>query len=65
MLEHRTPGHTYQLGAFSVTEGAPGDAADSFEVLRTDPELAAEHQSIGPDIERPPDKVLAFFSLMP
>jgi FtsP/CotA-like multicopper oxidase with cupredoxin domain len=64
-LEHRTPDHVYDLGAFTVTEGTAGDAAGSFEVLRTDPELAAEHQSIGPDIERPPDKVLAFFSLMP
>jgi FtsP/CotA-like multicopper oxidase with cupredoxin domain len=65
MLEHRTPDHTYDLGAFTVTEGAASDAAGSFEVLRTDPELAAEHQSIGPDIERPPDKILAFYSLMP
>jgi FtsP/CotA-like multicopper oxidase with cupredoxin domain len=65
MLEHRTPDHTYDLGAFSVTEGAPTDATRSFEVLRTDPELAAEHRSIGPDTERPPDKILAFFSLMP
>jgi FtsP/CotA-like multicopper oxidase with cupredoxin domain len=65
MLEHRTPGHTYQLGGFTVTEGTAGDAAGAFEVLRTDPELIAEHQSIGHDIERPPDKVLAFFSLMP
>jgi FtsP/CotA-like multicopper oxidase with cupredoxin domain len=64
-LEHRTPDHTYDLGAFTVTEGTAGDAAGSFEVLRTDSELAAEHQSIGPDIERPPDKVLAFYSLMP
>src|SRR6266516_1918232 len=63
-LEHRTPDHTYDLGAFPVAEGAPG-AAGSFEVLRTDPELTAEHQSIGHDIERPPDKVLAFYSLMP
>jgi FtsP/CotA-like multicopper oxidase with cupredoxin domain len=65
MLEHRTPDHTYDLGAFTVTEGAASDAAGSFEVLRTDPGLAAEHQSIGPDIERPPDKILAFYSLMP
>jgi FtsP/CotA-like multicopper oxidase with cupredoxin domain len=65
MLEHRTPDHIYRLGAFSVTEGAPTDATRSFEVLRTDPELAAEHRSIGPDTERPPDKILAFFSLMP
>src|SRR5437016_4244449 len=58
-LEPRTPDHTYDLGAFTVAEGAPG-AAGSFEVLRTDPELTAEHQSIGHDIERTPDKVLAF-----
>ena len=65
MLEHRTPDHTYDLGAFTVTEGAASDAAGSFEVLRTDPELAVEHQSIGHDTERPPDKILAFYSLMP
>ena len=64
-LEHRTPDHTYDLGGFTVTEGASGAAAGSFETLRTDPELTAEHHSIGHDIERPPDKVLAFFSLMP
>ena len=65
MLEHRTPDHTYDLGAFTVTQGAASGAARSFEVLRTDPELVAEHDSIGHDIERPPDKVLAFYSLMP
>ena len=27
-------------GAFTVTEGAPTDATRSFEVLRTDPDLA-------------------------
>src|SRR4051794_13861363 len=64
-LEHRTPDHVYDLGGFTVTDGAPGAAAGSFEVLRTDPELTAEHQAIGHDTERPPDKVLAFFSLMP
>src|SRR4051794_18445480 len=64
-LEHRTPDHVYDLGGFTVTDGAPGAAAGSFETLRTDPELTAEHQAIGHDIERPPDKVLAFFSLMP
>jgi FtsP/CotA-like multicopper oxidase with cupredoxin domain len=64
-LEHRTPDHTYDLGAFTVTQGAASHAAGSFDVLRTDPELTAEHDSIGHDIERPPDKVLAFYSLMP
>ena len=64
-LEHRTPDHTYDLGAFTVTAGAASDAAGSFEVLRTDSDLTAEHNSIGHDIERPPDKILAFYSLMP
>jgi FtsP/CotA-like multicopper oxidase with cupredoxin domain len=64
-LEHRTPDHTYQLGAFTVTEGTVGAAAGAFEQLRTDPELTAEHRSLAHDLERPPDKVLAFFSLMP
>ena len=61
-LEHRTPDHVYDLGGFTVTDGAPGAAAGAFEQLRTDPELTAEHSSIGHDIERPPDKVLAFYS---
>ena len=64
-LEHRTPDHVYDLGAFTVSDGAAGTAAGSFETLRTDPDLAAEHQAIGHDTEREPDKVLAFYSLMP
>src|SRR5436190_1700924 len=64
-LEHRTPDHTYQLGGFTVTEGTASTAAGSFEQLRTDPELTAEHRSLAHHLERPPDKVLAFFSLMP
>jgi FtsP/CotA-like multicopper oxidase with cupredoxin domain len=64
-LEHRTPEHTYELGAFSVIGDRGGDAASSFEVLRVDPELTAQHRSIERDLERPPDKVLAFFSRMP
>jgi FtsP/CotA-like multicopper oxidase with cupredoxin domain len=34
-------------------------------VLRTDPQLTAEHRLLTPDMERSPDKVLAFFSRMP
>jgi FtsP/CotA-like multicopper oxidase with cupredoxin domain len=64
-LEHRTPGHTYDLGAFTVSGAAAGEAAGSFGELRTDPELTAVHQSITRDLDRPPDKVLAFYSLMP
>ena len=64
-LEHRTPDHTYDLGAFSVTETATGGAAKSFELLRTDPELVAEREMIEFDMEREPDKVLSFVASMP
>ena len=33
--------------------------------MRVDPELTAEHASIEGDLERPPDKVLAFVASMP
>jgi FtsP/CotA-like multicopper oxidase with cupredoxin domain len=64
-LEHRTPDHVYDLGAFSVAGNASAATAESFEALRVDPLLTAEHRSIGADIERPPDKVLAFVASMP
>jgi FtsP/CotA-like multicopper oxidase with cupredoxin domain len=64
-LEHRTPDHTYTLGEFRAAGRAAGDAARTFDELRTDPALAAERQALAHDMERPPDKVLAFSSLMP
>jgi FtsP/CotA-like multicopper oxidase with cupredoxin domain len=64
-LEHRTPDHVYDLGSFSVADTAAGDAAASFEVLRADPELTAERRSIEHDVERTPDKTLAFVASMP
>jgi FtsP/CotA-like multicopper oxidase with cupredoxin domain len=64
-LEHRTPDHVYDLGGFTVTAGSGGRAGATYEVLRTDPDLTAVHHSIGPDLERTPDKVLAFVSRMP
>jgi FtsP/CotA-like multicopper oxidase with cupredoxin domain len=64
-LEHRTPEHTYDLGAFSVADTAAGDAARSFEVLRTDPELTTERVLIEHDLDREPDKVLSILVSMP
>jgi len=64
-LEHRTPEHAYDLGAFSVAGDAAGDAASSFEELRTDPELSAERRSIEQDFGREPDKVLSIVASMP
>jgi FtsP/CotA-like multicopper oxidase with cupredoxin domain len=64
-LEHRTPDQVYDLGAFAVEGNSTAGAAASFEALRVDPQLIAEHRSIDRDIERPPDKVLAFVASMP
>jgi FtsP/CotA-like multicopper oxidase with cupredoxin domain len=64
-LEHRAPDKVYDLGGFSVSGTCAGDAAASYETLRVDPELSAEHEALQRDVEREPDKVLAFFSRMP
>jgi FtsP/CotA-like multicopper oxidase with cupredoxin domain len=64
-LEHRTPDHTYDLGAFFVADTAGRDAAGSFETLRTDPELTTERVLIEHDLEREPDKVLSIVASMP
>ena len=64
-LEHRTPDRVYDLGAFTVSEGATSSAGTSFEALRVDAQLTAERGSIGADLDRPPDKVLAFVASMP
>jgi FtsP/CotA-like multicopper oxidase with cupredoxin domain len=64
-LEHRTPDRVYDLGSFSVSGTATGEAAGSFEALRTDPELASKREAIEDDFERAPDKVLSFVASMP
>ncbi len=66
-LEHRTPDHIYDLGAFTVAPAAHGRgaAARAFATLQTDPELTAERRMIEHDLDREPDKVLAFVSEMP
>jgi FtsP/CotA-like multicopper oxidase with cupredoxin domain len=65
-LEHRTPGHTYELGTIRVRdEPIEQSFSPQFALLRTDPELAAERARIDTELQRPPDKTLAFESLMP
>jgi FtsP/CotA-like multicopper oxidase with cupredoxin domain len=65
-LEHRTPDHTYELGTIGVSdEPIEQSFSREFERLRTDPELAAERARIDTELQRPPDKTLAFESLMP
>jgi FtsP/CotA-like multicopper oxidase with cupredoxin domain len=66
-LQHRTPGHAYELGAISVS-GEPIEQSCSreFALRRTDPELVAERARIDDmELQRPPDKTLAFDSVMP
>jgi FtsP/CotA-like multicopper oxidase with cupredoxin domain len=65
-LEHRTPDRVYDLGVFTVAPATSGSsaAAGSYDALRTDPELTAERRLIGHDLDREPDKVLAFVSRM-
>jgi FtsP/CotA-like multicopper oxidase with cupredoxin domain len=65
VVEHRTPDDTYELGTFTVDGTAAGDGAGSFDELRVDPELSAERKAIERDLDREPDKVLAFRSQMP
>ena len=64
-IEHRTPNHTYDLGTISVTGASGGVAAASFATLRTDPALSALRAEVERELERPPDKTLAFWSEMP
>jgi FtsP/CotA-like multicopper oxidase with cupredoxin domain len=64
-LENRTPDHTYELGRITVSGEAAGEAASTFDELRVDPELSAERERIETDLEREPDKTLAFYSEMP
>ena len=65
VLENRTPDHTYELGRITVSGEAADEAAAVFNELRVDPELAAERDRIQSDLEREPDKTLAFVSQMP
>ena len=64
-LQHRGPDRSYDLGAFAVTAGAAGDAARALSVRRRLNALAAERASLATYLDREPDKVLAFSSLMP
>ena len=65
VLENRTPDRTYELGRFTVSGEVDSDAAAVYERLRTDPELSVEREGIQGDLEREPDKTLAFVSQMP
>ena len=63
-LEHRTPDHTYFLGRIAVLDWATSEAAERFHTLRSAPELEAERVRTRADLEREPDKTLAFVAEM-
>jgi FtsP/CotA-like multicopper oxidase with cupredoxin domain len=65
-LEHRTPGHAYDLGAIIVgDEPIEQSFLRDFEQLRTSAEMTAERARADAERERSPDRTLAFESLMP
>jgi FtsP/CotA-like multicopper oxidase with cupredoxin domain len=65
-VEHRTPERTYVLGRITVDdEPATRAFAQTFDELRTNAELAPERAQLDAEVARPPDKRLAFKSLMP
>jgi FtsP/CotA-like multicopper oxidase with cupredoxin domain len=64
-LEHRTPERTYKLAAITVSQEAASPVLlEQFELLRRDPELTAERARLRADLERGPDKELAFIAEM-
>jgi FtsP/CotA-like multicopper oxidase with cupredoxin domain len=59
-LEHRTPARTYRLAGITVTdEPVEPSLRDTFDLLRSDPELAAERRLAQRWLDAPPGKVLA------
>jgi FtsP/CotA-like multicopper oxidase with cupredoxin domain len=65
-VQHRTPDHAYVLGEIVVSDQpVERSFAADFGKLRTNSELTAERARIAADLARPPDKTLAFHSLMP
>jgi FtsP/CotA-like multicopper oxidase with cupredoxin domain len=64
-LEHRTPEKTYSLATVEVdASGGASKAAEEFDRLRVNADLAAERDRIGAYVEAEPDKLLAFIAEM-
>jgi len=64
-LEHHTPDRVYPLAAITVGEEAAEPAlAERFEVLRTNPDMAAERERVARYLEAEPDKTVAFIAEM-
>ena len=64
-LEHHTPEKVYRLASIAVSdEPAEPSLAESFEQLRSDPELSAERAGLDRHLSAEPDKTLAFVAEM-
>jgi FtsP/CotA-like multicopper oxidase with cupredoxin domain len=64
-LEHRTPERVYPLATIRVDqERAEPSLEEQFGVLRTNADMVAERERIGPYLEAEPDKTLAFIAEM-
>jgi FtsP/CotA-like multicopper oxidase with cupredoxin domain len=65
VLEHHTPERVYPLAAIRVSEQRAEPSLDEqFELLRTNPDLAAERERIAPYLDAEPDKTVAFLAEM-
>jgi FtsP/CotA-like multicopper oxidase with cupredoxin domain len=65
-VEHNTPDRTYRLGAITVAdEPSASSNAGFFEVLRHNPDLAAQRARLEEDLGRPADKTLVLDAEMP
>jgi FtsP/CotA-like multicopper oxidase with cupredoxin domain len=64
-LEHRTPGRVYELASISVAEQqATPSLRAQFDALRTNADMVAERERVGPYLGAGPDKALAFIAEM-
>ena len=63
-LEHRTPDTSTTSAAFGVRR-PDGTVDRSFDELRETPNSTAKRGRIQADLDRPPDKMLAFYAEMP
>jgi FtsP/CotA-like multicopper oxidase with cupredoxin domain len=65
-LVHQTPWQRYILGSVAVSgEPADNSLTVTYRSLRTSAELAAQRATLDTELQRSPDKTLAFHSLMP
>ena len=65
VLEHRTPERVYPLAAIRVGDEEPGESlVEAFGRLRTNDDMVAARDALGPYFEAEPDKTLAFLAEM-